>query len=890
MNNKTENVSSKTQVASHSNKMKDILDGRTERLSIPKLQLESRTELTVKPPNKYKTRNQIGEGGMKQIIQVKDRDTARDLAMALLAENPDNEPTVEGRFIHEARITANLEHPNIVPIHDIGVDHNGKPYFTMKLIEGETLAHLLTKVGQREPEYVEKYNLRHLLSIFLKVCDAIDFAHAKGIIHLDLKPENIQIGNYGEVLVLDWGLAKIISDVSDPESLQPVTDKSLAELSKNSNYDKTLDGEIKGTPGFMAPEQAAGHNSKRSQATDIYALGTMLYTILTLCKPIKVKNVQQALDDTVAGNIIPVTERNPARSVPKPLAAVTMKAMALDPADRYQSVKELIDDVDAFLGGYVTEAEDASFIRYCELWIRRNKITSAIGALLILAVIAVCGMLLMYNIKRSSTWGKGVNITPASVDAFNEEWSAVSGNWRYQDGKLYADAGEGDSFVLFYDKLIYGNIAVEFDAEIVDAEDLQNSGDLSVIIAGSKSNPESAGYYLQVGGIGNTSAVIQRRGGFITAVGFSLESGRKYHIRAEKEGAELRLYCDGQKLLAYRDIFYLEGGLIGLYTFGKGKVFSNIQLYKKDVPELVAPTIEGDAFYRESRAATDKSERFKFLDLALKAYSKVYNSYPNSKLGAEALLKRAYINSELGRKNNIISAIHDTLVLKELNPSLDLLLLEGRLYLDGNDFAKAFATYERAVEKYPGSALAVTSLLSGQLTPERSKIICPELRQRFWRLCAENNASPVFRCSNRNLTSLDFLKGLDFQLVDCSKNNIESLDALKYMNLKHLDCADNQITSLEPLKALKLQTLECHNNKNLKDISVLAGMPLTALSLSGCSALTDISPILKCTQLERLTLPEHLVDSHLLNNLPNLKSFNDKWDDWKMTKEEFLKK
>jgi Leucine-rich repeat (LRR) protein len=110
------------------------------------------------------------------------------------------------------------------------------------------------------------------------------------------------------------------------------------------------------------------------------------------------------------------------------------------------------------------------------------------------------------------------------------------------------------------------------------------------------------------------------------------------------------------------------------------------------------------------------------------------------------------------------------------------------------------------------------------------------------------------------------------------------------MNLKHLDCADNQITSLEPLKALKLQTLECHNNKNLKDISVLAGMPLTALSLSGCSALTDISPILKCTQLERLTLPEHLVDSHLLNNLPNLKSFNDKWDDWKMTKEEFLKK
>ena len=192
--------------------------------------------------------------------------------------------------------------------------------------------------------------------------------------------------------------------------------------------------------------------------------------------------------------------------------------------------------------------------------------------------------------------------------------------------------------------------------------------------------------------------------------------------------------------------------------------------------------------------------------------------------------------------------------------------------MDGNDFAKAFAIYDRAVVKYPNSAIAITSLLSGQLNPERSAKICPELKQRFWRLCAVNNASPAFRCSNRNLDSLKFLDGLNFQLVDCSANNIESLTPLKNMSLKKLDCADNNIKSLVPIKELKLQSLECHNNKNLTDITPLAGMPLKTLSLSGCSNLKDLSILKSCKQLEKLTIPEHLVDKEFLRTLPNLRA------------------
>jgi len=498
-------------------------------------------------------------------------------------------------------------------------------------------------------------------------------------------------------------------------------------------------------------------------------------------------------------------------------------------------------------------------------------------------------MLFSYKTKRTSDWGSGVNITPLSRTEFNNDWEMVKGNWKFSDGVLSAEEGKGDSFILFYDRVIHGNIAIEFDAEIPDKEDLQTSGDLSVIISGSKKRPGSSGYYLQVGGIGNTSAVIQKRGGFITAVSFSLEAGEKYRIRAEKEGAELRLFCNGKKILSARDIFYLEGGHIGLYTFGKGKVFSNIMLYRRGVPELVSPTVEGDAFYRESRAAKDE-EREAFLKLAHEAYSKVYESHPHSPLGAEALLKRAYISTESGEKADILSAIHDTLILKDLNPSMDLMLLEGRLYFDGNDYAKAFSTFSRAVERYPESSSAITSILSGELKPDVSKKICPELRQSFWKLCAANNLSPVFRCQSEYLDSLNFLNGLNFSLIDCSGNNIESLNPLSGMQLVNLDCAGNKIITLAPLKGLKLESLECHDNEKLVDIKAVSGMKLKTLSLNGCTSLQDISPIKGCRELERLTVPEHLAGTAFLKDLPNLKYLNTKWDDWKMTKEEFFKK
>jgi len=166
------------------------------------------SDLTVKPSEKYTFHRSIGRGGMKLITEVHDKDTSRHVAVAELLDP--SKKSQYSRFIREAKITGNLEHPNIVPIHDIGISENGTPYFTMKLLKGETLASILKKLKNGESEYVEKWTLTRLLMVFRKICNGIGFAHTKNVVHLDLSPENVQVGQFGEVLVLDWDSPKLL--------------------------------------------------------------------------------------------------------------------------------------------------------------------------------------------------------------------------------------------------------------------------------------------------------------------------------------------------------------------------------------------------------------------------------------------------------------------------------------------------------------------------------------------------------------------------------------------------------------------------------------------------------------------------------------------------------
>lgn len=268
---------------------------------------------------------EIGRGGMGSIRRLFDPELRRRVAMKVL--EPSTDPQAEQRFIDEARITGLLDHPNIVPVHDLVVDSTGTASYTMKLVEGETL----TEVIARQQSVAD---LEHILGCLIKVCEALSFAHLRGVIHRDLKPDNIMIGSHGQVYVMDWGCAQVIGD-----------DRSLVD----GRQDR--DGMVIGTVAYMAPEQARGQVSRIDARTDVFGVGAMLYAVLTGSAPYPGPALA-ALPRAQERDVKPPGDHadNPV-SPPPHLCEIAMKAMAADPDDRFQSADELADKLRVFLKG-----------------------------------------------------------------------------------------------------------------------------------------------------------------------------------------------------------------------------------------------------------------------------------------------------------------------------------------------------------------------------------------------------------------------------------------------------------------------------------------------------------------------------------------------------------
>lgn len=300
----------------------------------------------------------LAEGGMKKIYTCYDCFTSRKIAKAVPKEDADEECI--DLFIKEAKITAGLQHPHIVPVYELAVD-GLQPYFTMKLLEGIDLGQAL-----REKDL----NQNELLVVFLKVCDAIAYAHAKGVLHLDIKPSNIHFDEFGDVLVCDWGLAQNICEIKESDT-------------------------ISGTPGFMAPEQYSG--KAFTKTTDVYSLGALLYFMLTKEVPIKGDGIEDLAIKALSGDIILPEERK--ANFSKSLSAVILKSLELEPENRYQSVSELSTEIRAYLNGFATQAEDASFLKIFILLIKRSKILS-LTIFSFISLIIVLTMFFVSNLNK----------------------------------------------------------------------------------------------------------------------------------------------------------------------------------------------------------------------------------------------------------------------------------------------------------------------------------------------------------------------------------------------------------------------------------------------------------------------------------------------------------
>jgi len=334
----------------------------------------------------------VAKGGMGAILDAQQTATKRNVAMKVMLETADEGDVL--RFIEEAQVTAQLEHPNIVPVHELGVDEQDQLFYTMKMVRGITLKKILELLRNGVAGTVKKYQLPALLTVFQKACDAIAFAHSKGVIHRDLKPDNIMIGDFGEVLVMDWGLAKVIGKKEGaPQHMRTMV---MSARAAEADFGNTLAGTIMGTPYYMAPEQARGEVETLDARADIYALGAILFELLYLRHPVTGESLEVVLENVRQGVIDWPNPRQsirqkepshlPGGRAPDSLLAVCRKALALDPDERYARVDEFQADLEAYQHGFATSAEKTSPLKNFWLLVQRRKIESIAAALVFIAV------------------------------------------------------------------------------------------------------------------------------------------------------------------------------------------------------------------------------------------------------------------------------------------------------------------------------------------------------------------------------------------------------------------------------------------------------------------------------------------------------------------------
>ena len=329
------------------------------------------------------------QGGLGKVSLARDAKLGRVVALKEIRPDRPNDALQRQRFVNEAAITGQLEHPGVVPVYTLDEDATGKPYYAMRFIQGRTLTQAIEDY-QTQPTPL---GFRNLLQRFISICQTMAYAHSKGVLHRDLKPDNVMLGDYGETLVVDWGLAKQLpTDACRSTSAE--TDPTGNRPSARAHQQvETQEGQIMGTPAYMSPEQARGEAATLGPATDIYALGAILYTILTGLPPFA-GNVFEILDRVRQGND-PPSALAVNKGVPRALAAVCAQAMALQPSARYASAAALAQDVERWLADEPTTAYAEPFLVRWRRWRRRHRSLVA-GTMAAVTVLAVMLGLLVY--------------------------------------------------------------------------------------------------------------------------------------------------------------------------------------------------------------------------------------------------------------------------------------------------------------------------------------------------------------------------------------------------------------------------------------------------------------------------------------------------------------
>ncbi len=386
-----------------------------------------RERLPLSNETRYSVVREFARGGMGRILIATDNAVGREVALkevlvpdAAQGRDPtDADPEAVERFLREAKVTGQLDHPGIVPVYEISRRQDGSIFYTMKLVRGVSMTARMEEIASSSKTDAQKFAERmKLLEAFLDVCHAIAYAHARGVIHRDLKPDNIMLGDYGETVVLDWGLARVRG--TEDVVMHRDTPRFSQSLMKNAQESHTLAGSVMGTPGYMAPEQAAGQLHLVDERSDVYALGAILYQILAGHQPYIGGGAMTVVEQVLAGDPTPLKVAAPL--APPDLVTLAEKAMARDREKRVGSAAQLADEIAAYRGGRTLSVYNYSSAELLKRFVARNRAAVGVGAMAgcVLIVVLVLSVL---NIRSERDVAEGAL---AERDALAAEQRAKS--------------------------------------------------------------------------------------------------------------------------------------------------------------------------------------------------------------------------------------------------------------------------------------------------------------------------------------------------------------------------------------------------------------------------------------------------------------------------------
>ncbi|MBI3829236.1 MAG: protein kinase [Planctomycetes bacterium] len=500
---------------------------------------------------------ELGRGGMGVVYLAREQGWNRDVALKVA--NRGLTERQERRFSEEAALTARLQHPVIVPIYRMGHTGDGRSYYSMKRVQGQTLAHLIMQVRDGSPKSAETFAVRRRAAILLAACEGVAYAHDQGVVHRDLKPSNIMVGDYGEVYVLDWGLARMLFAIGHPDELpeieagEPGKEGDSAESSATGTAHRRR---ISGTPAYMSPEQARGENKVIDRRSDVWSLGAILFQLLTLNPPVEGKDANEIIKNLAEGRLNTPEKFPGGRQAPRELLDILAKALQPDLNKRYASARGMADDLRDYLDG-------------------RGR------------------WRLAYQWEHSS------GTTP------EQDWLQALGRWKVDAEGLYPASRKGKGAVLLSQRRYMGDVRIELTG--FGSGPGPEAGELSVLLCAPEPEPgvnETDGYCLQFGADWNTSAKICKNDVDLTVrADQAFTPQRTYVVAGERQGNRLSLDVDGDELLAFDDLVPLSGFRVGIYGWGSGCRIKSIRVFRRGLDAVVSCMAVPDHDFNRGRFA-----------------------------------------------------------------------------------------------------------------------------------------------------------------------------------------------------------------------------------------------------------------------------------------------